>query len=271
MPNAGDASVNATKRILVVGPSGSGKTSQMWTLPGRKFLYRFDPNALSTIKGNKEIDYEDFLPDIAELDASLKGFNKGAKDDAVKDSRGRKVDKEPTTYLKWVDDLNEKGASGFFNNYQWLCVDGLTHLAKAAMQRQLYINGRYGDVEELADYRVVGSKLTSVFESVCSTELNIFMCAHMDTYQDEKTQRIITQIRSPGSSRAMLPLIFTDIWGTEYDLDKQQYLVRTKPDKRGLKDIRCSMSGVPELVDVTIPGFPSNRGGIGALLEKYNR
>ena len=97
------------------------------------------------------------------------------------------------------------------------------------------------------------------------------MTGHISTYQDDKTNRIETLIRSPGSSRDMLPLIFTDIWSAEYDTEASKYMMRTKPNKRGLKAIRCSMPNVPELVDVTIPGFPSSRGGIGALLEKYNK
>jgi len=268
MPNAKDMTASATKRILFVGKTGSGKSSQMWTLPGRKFLYLFDPNTKATIgkhrdRSGLDIEYEEFLPEIAELDASLKGFNKGAKSDKL-----RGPQREPTTYNRWVDDLNDKGASGFFNNFDWLCIDGLTHLGRACMARQLFINGRYGDIEELSDYRIVGSKLTSVFESICSTDTNIYMTGHIDTYQDEKTNRIETLIRSPGSSRAMLPLIFTDIWGASYEDGK--YMARTKPDRRGLTDIRCSMSNVPETVDVTIPDFPSSKGGIGALLAKYS-
>lgn len=268
MPNAKNATVSAKKRILFVGPPGSGKSAQMWSLPGKKFLYLFDPNTKPTIgkhqdRDGLDIEYEEFLPDIADLDASLKGFNKGAKDDKVAGKR------EPKVYTNWVEDLNTKGAAGFFDDIDWLCVDGLTFLAKACMQRQLYINGRYGDIEELGDYRVVGSKLTSVFDSICSLDINIYMTGHIDTYQDEKTHAIQTLIRAPGSSRSMLPLIFTDIWNASYEDGK--YLARTKPDKRGLKDIRCSIPGVPELVDVTIPDFPSTRGGIGAALEKYNK
>lgn len=262
MPNAMSATTSATKRLLIVGPPGSGKTSQIWTLPGKKFLYHFDPNTMSTIKG-LDIEYESFLPDVIELDASLKKFNKEGKSDRV---HGKP--REPTTYNRWVEHLNEQGSSGFFSQFNWLCIDGLTFLAKACMQRQLFINGRYGDIEELADYRVVGSKLTAVFDSICSTDINIYMTGHIDTYQDEKTNRIETLIRSPGSSRNMLPLIFTDIWSAEYGDGK--YSVRTKPDKRGLQSIRCSMQRVPETVDVTIPDFPSSKGGIGALLAKYN-
>lgn len=261
MQNAKDAVASATKRILFVGDSGHGKSSQLWTLPGRKFLYLFDPNTLPTIRG-LDIDYELFMPDVLELDASLKKFNTGGHSDKLPGKQ-----REPTVYNRWVDHLNEHGAK-FNENYDWLCIDSNTFLAKACMQRQLFINGRYGDIEDRPDYRIVGSKLTQVFDSICSTDINIYMTGHITTYQDETTKRIETLIRSPGSSRDMLPLIFTDIWSAEYTSGK--YMARTRPDIRGLKSIRCSMSGVPELVDVTIPNFPSTEGGIGAILQQYN-
>lgn len=274
MPNAKDATASPTKRILFVGDTGNGKSAQLWTLPGRKFLYLFDPNTIATIgkRGDRpglDIDYEEFLPDITELDFSLKGFNKGARSDRMADNKKR----EPKIYQKWVENLNEKGVKGFFNDFDWLCIDSLTFLAKACMQRQLFINGRYGDLEELADYRVVGSKLTSVFDSICSTDINIYMTGHIDKFVNEKTKAVETLIRSPGSSRGMLPLIFTDIWSAERGEDARGnsiYQARTMPDPRGLKSIRCSMSNVPELVDVSISDFPSSKGGIGAMLAKYN-
>lgn len=269
MPNAKDMPIPATKRILLLGRPGSGKSAQMWTLPGRKFLYLFDPNTKATIGKHKDragldIEYEEFLPDITELDASIKGFNKGSKSDKL-----RGPQREPTTYVRWVEHLNEQGEKGFFNDFDWLCIDGLTHLNRAAMARTLYINGRYGDIEDLSDYRVTGNKLTDVFHSVCSTDRNIYMTGHIDTYQDDKTKTIETLIRSHGSSRGALPTIFTDVWLAERG-DGDKYTARTKPASRGLKDIRCSIPNVPEIADITIPDFPSSRGGIGALLAKYN-
>lgn len=267
MPNAKDAELSPIKRILVIGPSGSGKSSQMWTLPGRKFLYLFDPNTLSTIQG-LDLEYEPFLPELSELDPSLKKFNKEGKSDRFGEPR------EPTLWNRWTADLNQRGASGFFNDFDWLCIDSLTFLNKACMARQLFINGRYGDIEDLGDYRIVGSKITQVFDSIVSLPLNIYMTGHLDTFQDEKTKKLMVQIRAAGSSRAMLPLIFTDIWATERDENNKGeviYQIRTRPDPRGFKDIRTSIRGLDEIVDVTIPNFPSDRGGIGAILSKHRK
>ena len=149
MPNAKDAQTGY-ERIIVAGNTGSGKTTQILTLPGKKFVYVFDPNCLASLRGH-DVEYEEFLPEVTEIDSTLKGFNKGAKDDSPASA------KEPTLYLRWIEDLNRREAEGSFDEYDWVIFDSLTFLAQALMDRQLYINNRYGKVEDLGDYRVVGA------------------------------------------------------------------------------------------------------------------
>ena len=144
MPNAKDITGLPPQNIMVIGETGSGKTTQIRTLPGKKFVYIFDPNALASLKGC-DCDYEVFMPNALELDATLKGFNKGSKSDRMEG--GSRI--EPTTYPNWVNDINKRVADGFFDDYNWICFDSLTFLGKAIMDRQCFINNRYGKVEEL--------------------------------------------------------------------------------------------------------------------------
>lgn len=269
MKNAKNAESSVFERLLVVGPTGSGKTTQIWSLPGRKFAYIFDPNSLQSLKG-LDLDYQLYLPEVLEVDATLKGFNKGAKSDRLSSKR------EPTVYLDWVEDVNEKVEKGFFTGYDWLIFDSLTFLSKATMDRQLYINGRYGDIEDLADYRVVGSKLADVFGSITSLPINIYCTGHLQTFQDEKTKKVTTNIWLPGKARNILPLIFTNTWLARTEEDEEgdmRYLIRTKPEPRGLQEIRTSIPGLETEEDVTIRS-PTElqqtgaKGGIGALLSK---
>jgi hypothetical protein len=269
MKNASNMEVSPFKRILVVGRTGSGKTAQIWSLPGKKFGYIFDPNASSTLVGC-DMDYEEFMPDVTEIDATLKGFNKGSKSDTLRSTSKR----EPKIYLNWVEDLNAKADKGFFKAYDWLVFDSATFLSKATMDRQLYINNRYGDVEELGDYRVVGSKLADVFSTIATLPINIYMTGHISSFQDDKTKKIEVQLNLPGKARVIFPMIFTDLWLAHTEEGSKggiEYKVRTRPEPRGLQDVRCSIPGLNIVEDVTLSRLSNDvagKEGIGKLIRR---
>lgn len=277
MPNIREAKLPAFKRILALGKSGGGKTTQIWTLPGKKFLYQFDPNTMASLLGiatqlkidPPDLEFEEFQMDLLEQDQSLKGFNKNAKDDKLFPKR------EPTAYNDFVQDLNDRVETDYFKKagISWLCFDGLTFLNKAVMSRQLFINDRAGGLEDKPDYRIVGAKVSEIFTALSSLPINIFMTGHINTFQDEKTQKIETLIAAHGSSRAQLPMVFTDIWQCQYEDYKgnPRYTIRTRPDTRGLQDIRSSIQGLAEIEDVTIDDFSkAEEYGIGAILADSN-
>ena len=54
-------------RILAIGPAGSGKTTQLRTLPGKKLLFCFEDNALNSLQGDPDIDYQLYLPHVVEI------------------------------------------------------------------------------------------------------------------------------------------------------------------------------------------------------------
>lgn len=277
MPHMRDATVSPFKRVLAIGRTGSGKSTQMWTLKGKKFLYNFDPNTMASIKGiadelgidPPDIEFEEFKPDLLELDATLKKFNKEGKDDpAGKEYKGR----EPTAYNDFLGDLNDRVADGFFKRegFDWICFDSLTFITKSIMARNLFINAKTGEMEDKADYRIVGNKLTEIFSSVASLPINIYMTGHLQIFQDEKTHKIETLLSAPGQARNMLPLIFTDIW--QCSKEDNEYVARTRPDPRGFLDIRCSIQGLDELEDVTIGDFSkAEQFGIGAILAEHSK
>lgn len=263
MPNAKDAGGSTFQRILAVGRGAAGKTSQIWTLPGRKFAYIFDPAALSSLAGC-DIDYELFLPDAAALDATLKGFNKNAKDDKPSKS------KEPLTYMRWVEDLNKRHESGELESYDWLIIDSLSLLVTAVMDRNMYLNNRYGGIEDLSDYRVVGSKMTEVLRSIFSLNMHVYCTGHLNSFQDDKTKKIETQINLPGKARTLLPLLCSNIWELRSTAeDKGEHVLLTKPEPRGFTDIRSSIQGLKPIENVEIKDFRNAQNfGIGALLKK---
>jgi len=231
----------------------------------------FDPNTLATISGCPDTDFVRFLPEFTDMDATLKGFNKDASGRKYPGDRPKRA-KEPTLYMRWVDHINEFEAQKLYEQYDWLVFDSMTFVSKSVMDRQLFINNRYGDIEELGDYRIVGSKLADVFGTISSLPINIYSTGHIQTYEDDKTKKIVTQIMLPGKARGMLPLSHTETWETRAGEKAGTYEVKTVPEARGLQEIRTSMKGLKPVEDVTIKDFRNaTRYGIGALLERSKK
>lgn len=262
--NARDAQITVLHKILALGDAGAGKSAQIATLPGKKLVYAFDPGTLTLLATRRiDADVEEFLPDIAGIDMTLKGFNKGSKSDAPK----RRVT-EPRAYLDWEAKFNAAFDSGELEQYDWIVFDSLTLFVKALMNRMLFLNNRFGDIEELSDYRVVGSKLSSIFTAIASMKKNLYVTGHLTTFQDEVTKRVTTQIGIPGAARDMLPKLFSNIWLLSASTDeKTGYTLRTRPEPRGFQAIRTVIPNLPDVVDINIKDWtrPENFG-IGALV-----
>lgn len=266
--SASDVSLSPYQRILLVGPTGSGKSAQIWTLPGKKFCYVFDSNTAATIEGCPNLDYIEFLPEFQTMDTALKGFNKGSKSDKAIGGK----DKEPRLYEEWRQHFNDWVAAEEYKSYDWLIFDSLTFTSKAMMDRQLYINGRYGETEDLADFKVVGGKFSDVFSSINGLPINVFATGHLQTYEDDKTKKIVTQLYLPGRARQVLPLTFTNVWEAQAGDKPGLFEIKTLPEKRGLQDIRTSLKGLKPVEDVTITNFGKAEGyGIGKLLRGASR
>lgn len=259
----------AFHRFLIIGPTGAGKSGLIRTLPGKKLVYIFDPNTMPTIHGTPDCDYVEFLPEFQELDATLKGFNKDPKTGKTYVGDKPQEPIEPKLYENWREHFNALIDSGALAAYKWLCFDSATFLVKAMMDRILYINNRYGDLTDRSDYRQVGDKLSDVFGKMTGLPINMYLTAHMQTWQDEKTSKITTQMATPGNSRIMLPLSFTSV--LEAFGDNGKYYLRTVPQggSGNLRDIRTSIRGLAPVEEVTIKDF--NRAtefGIGGLIKK---
>lgn len=262
--NAKDIETTGFENILLVGQTGSGKTTLIRSLPGKVFAYLFDPNAKRSLKG-ADVDFEEWLPDTAELDVTIKKFNKEAKPSDKPSSK-----REPRVYIDWCESLFEKAEAGFFKSYDWVCFDSVTFLQRACFDRQLYINNRFGAVELLADYRVVGSKMSDLFRSITSESINILCTGHVTEWQDELTKKITTQLNLSGSAKTMIPLMFTQIWQchSRSEEKKPKFVIQTMPEQRGLQCIRSSISGLGMFEDVTIKDFSNaQEQGIARILN----
>lgn len=252
--------------IFVLGRTGGGKTAQIVTLPGKKFVYIWEPNAMETLRGYANVDYLDYIPQEDELEIALKGFNKDTLTD-------RKTVKEPKTYERWRADYAERRKSGFFQQYDWICIDSFTFMVSAMIERQMFLDKRSGEPPDMGDYRVVGDSLRRIVLSMQALNMNLFLTGHLSEYQNEKTKQITVQANLPGQSRTLIPLGCTNIWQCEHNGEaSKDFVIRTKPDLRGLRELRTTIPNLKEFENVTIPVDASGRfvnpekHGIGALL-----
>lgn len=254
------------ERIFVAARTGRGKTAQGLTLPGKKFCYVFDQNALPTLRGH-DIDYITFLPDHDELEMRLRGFNKDSAG-GHKSDRGTKQP-SPQLYLSWVEDFNARHDAGFFAAYDWCIFDSLTLLVESMFERQLFLDGKAGEPPAEGDYRVVGLAVARIVASLSNMGCNVYMTGHINEYENDLTKRVTTQLYLPGSARMRVPFSFTQCWQLDQLESKREFRLRTIPDPRGLQDIRTSIPGLKEWEDVTIADFRHpEQYGIGKILRK---
>ena len=263
MPNAKDFK-GGNEKFMVIGHTGTGKTKLFTTIPGKKFMYIFDPNALNTIAG-EDIDYEIFTPDV--MNMKVVSLTKGIGDKS-------KVPIEPQTYLAWEEDFEKKIADGFFDNYDAIGFDSMTTFCDLVMDRVLYINGRFGKQPEQPDWSAQINTIKNVFRQATSLDLILYVTVHKDLKQDDLTKRVEYQICLPGQLRNKLPLLFSEVWNCSADSDKDGNAKSTicpRPDKRNT--IARSTLCTEEVVDVTVPANTTDptKYGIGKLIKEHPR
>src|SRR3990167_6767223 len=83
MSNALNAAALTNHKILMLGDTGSGKTTQFLTLPGKKYMYIFDPNALLSLRGH-DVDYDEYMPATVGMAAGSLAKGKGDKSAATR-------------------------------------------------------------------------------------------------------------------------------------------------------------------------------------------
>lgn len=260
MPNAKEVKGAVQKKILVLGDTGNGKTSQILTLPGRKFVYIFDPNALNTLQGY-DIDYEEYLP--SPVAAAVRSLSKVVGGD-------RSVLTGSDVYKKFEETFNERLQSGFFNQYNWICFDSATTLLDLIMDRVLTINGRYGTWPHEDDYGPQMIAFTNLCRSITALGKSIYMTGHLEVRQNKLTKRVATQPMMTGRLVQKIPLLFSDVLVASAGLDekgKPYYTIQTVPSEE-IRTVRCSIKGLEPIENVTIDWSKDPEGqGLGGILN----
>lgn len=260
MPNAKDQSTSKTHLFLLLGPTGSGKTTQFLTLPGKKFMYLFDPNALNSITG-QDVDYEQFLPD--RLSMKISSLKKGVGDRSTRPISNN-------AYNEWEKDFEERLRSDFFASYDAVAFDSCTTLLDMIMDRVLTINGRAGQWPQQDDYGPQVNTFINIVRTATSMGKTVYFTGHIEAKKDEITGRVFNAPILTGRLKAKLPLLFTDIFITEAISDREgivKYTLQTVPDKMNPL-ARTSIKTIAPWQDVTLDwSKPIVGQGLGSLIK----
>ena len=260
MPNAKDAHSVTANKFFLLGDTGSGKTTQFLTLPGKKFIYLFDPNALLSLRG-QDLDYEEWLPD--RLGFSATSLKKGVGD--------KTTGLQNTIFRDWEQDFDKKIRAGFFDQYDAIGLDSATTLLDLIMDRVLALNGRPGQWPQQDDYGPQMLTFTNICRTFTGMGKILFMTGHLETKQDQLTQRILRSPMMTGRLRTKIPLLFSDIFIAEAENDgrgKVKHKLQTVPD-RMTTCVRNSFRNLEPFEDVTLDwNKPLETQGIGGFLKR---
>jgi hypothetical protein len=261
MPNAKDSHVNAKPKILILGSTGSGKTSQFCTLPGKKFIYCFDPNALLTLQG-QDVDYEQFMPDVPSI--AISSLKKGTGD------RSSSAKKTSEAYLDFEKDFETRIRDGFFTDYDYIAFDSCTTLLDMIMDRVLTINGRAGQWPQQDDYGPQMNTFTNIVRTAMSLGIGIYFTGHLELQQDQLSKRIYQTPILTGKLKAKIPLLFSEILAFDAQADNKgnvNYRAQTKPSST-TPLIRCTVRDLQQFEDITLDYTKSLVGqGLGRILK----
>ncbi|MCH7605120.1 AAA family ATPase [Patescibacteria group bacterium] len=262
MPNAKEIEATRTT-ILNVGSTGSGKTAGFLTLPGKKFLYIFDPNTLATLMGH-DVEYELFSPEHLDLDAVTLKAN-------VRDRISTAP--SPSAYIEFEKHIEKNMDTDFFDNFDVIGLDSITTFQDTIMDRITHLNGRFGKQPEMTDYVATTNTVIKVFRTLLSFNKLVYVTGHIDFRQEEATSKMMNVMDFIGRLRRRIPILFSEVWysyGEPDKQDKMHYFVRTQQDRYN-PYLRCTNRFIDPTEDVTIDWTKPPEGqGIGGLLERSN-
>ena len=231
--HAVDETDDRTESFLFIGRKSSGKKTLALTIPGRKFIFCFDPNASSGLAGLKDVDYIEFLP--RKLRAVLKP-TPDREDKARKDFH--QVSDPPGPWNDFEKFHQRAQDSNFYPQYDVVGFISCTSMQDISLDHTVAMQGRPGYVAERNDRNLVGQNMANVFRTILSENVIVFATAHYSYEQDDETKRMMNAPVLIGMQKAKIPNIFSNVWMLEVEHDKKtgvvEYFAQTVEDSQSL-------------------------------------
>jgi len=269
--NAAEPGLEIYHKFIFTGSAGSGKSKLITTLPGRTFVWVFDPSALSAYQGCNWIDYSSYRLDLLDLTpySLAKEVNKGVQKIGNPNP--------PSAYLDFAKDFNEAWNSGFYDAYDNVVLDSGTSFQDAGMDAVLYNNKRFGKVPWQDDYPAEMALSLRNYRSLTNLPKNVVLILHDNLKEDKLSGKVFFQTTLTGLNRAKVPNLFNHLLRCTSEHSKHartgkteaRYLIQTTPD-RFCPGVRTAFRGLEPLHDVTIPQdqfHVAQKYGLGKIIE----
>lgn len=273
MPQMSEMKRQTNLNFFLYGNIGGGKTSLLRTIPGRKFVYMFDPAGLMSFRPTDDIFVEQFLPKgISMSVATLKG---------ISDNQAPKYS-AATTYVEFEKDFENRLSKNWFTDpsveidgvkggFDVIGFDSFTTLSDLVMDRILEINNRSGKNPELSDYGVQTITLMRIVRNAASTGCCTVFTGHEKSSQDKLMRTVSKEILATGQLAQKLPILFSDIYHCKADRNAQGqpiYKIETVPTDM-FPTMRCSMKLKPEEeVTFDVEAKDVTQFGLGKILRE---
>lgn len=243
MPKVSELENYKRLKVGVYGKSGAGKTSLFRTLPGKKFVFVFDPAGLASYEKEDDIEFEEFIPH--NLSQALYTV-KGDRTNSEVSYNGSEV------YSQYEKFYNEKLEEGFFSQFDWVCYDSITTLQSLMMDEIARIYGREGKNPDLADYGLMSGSLNRCLRNLVGLPTNVLIICHEQAKQDKLLRTVDIGLMVPGQQQVFIPLLFSDFYHAYAVREGEdvKYFIDTAPTS-DYPLAKCSI-GLPSTLEVTI-------------------
>ena len=249
-------------RILAIGPAGSGKSTQLRTLPGKKRLFCFEDNALNSLQGDADIDYQLYLPDVVEIAARSLSSKQNVRSVPATGEKPEAFD----NFVKDFNSLLQENHKATFAKYDVIAIDSLTSMSKAVMDAVLWINNRMGQQPAMDDWAAQLNTIENTVRKLTSLPKTVYITAHDTLIQDDLTKKIVNELVLTGQLKTRIPMLFSDI--LKFECVDGKYSMLTQPDRYNIK-VRKSLPDLDAVEDVTIKDMSKPQDfGLGKLMSR---
>ncbi len=265
MPNAKDAKGIKNTNIYVIGPVGAGKTTQFLTLPGKKFIYLFDPSGLEAIQGH-DVTYEEFLP--AKLNFTISPRPKGGG--TIEDKQLGVERLKAQAYAQWEKHFKKSLDDGYFDQFDVIGLDSTTTLVDMMLTDVAGREGRLNYPPELNDHNIAKEQLKKIFIVFCSLKALFYSVGHTIYRQNEQSKKLLNDILIPGDLKTRGPILFGSVLLADYKMsgENKSFSMQSIKDSHN-ENLKTNIPMLKPFHDVTIGNLSRPEAfGLGKLLTQ---